>query len=199
MTGQRRPMAKVNIESSNGLTIGSKKGPLIPSEDEVVGGGPLVGRDGGSRSSSSQHDIKNASTRDGKPSTSRGGTEKSVAAAAAPPPPRKPVLLVESDDDVEEWPEVPLIRNRNEAEEYSSDDHGEPAHSDGDDEEDCDHEMFWKHKVKQNDTLAGLAVKYKVSISDIKRANGFQTDTAMFGREWVMIPRKPFPIGYVAV
>lgn len=50
-------------------------------------------------------------------------------------------------------------------------------------------------QIKKKDTLAGLAVKYKVSISDIKRANGFQTDTAMFGKEWLLIPKKPFSIG----
>eukprot|EP00889_Picochlorum_renovo_P002166 jgi/Picre1/29196/NNA_004589.t1 len=183
MTDQRPPSADIvgdidtrRGKTRNGLTGGSDKGLMRADENEVVGGGAVVGRDEGSSPATLERNI--SSLVSGDASSSRG---KATSGVAATPPPAKPVLLVESDDDVEEWPE------------------GEPAHNntDGEDEgeEGCDHELFWKHKVKQNDTLAGLAVKYKVSISDIKRANGFQTDTAMFGREWVMIPRKPFPIG----
>lgn len=212
MTDQRPPSAdidrdidNIHVKSRNGQTGGGEKGPLCADENEVVGGGAVVGRDEESCPATIERDISSLSS--GEPSSSRG---KATSGVAATPPPAKPVLLVESDDDVEEWPEVPLIGRYREEEEdeevengnASGDDQGRPvAHStDGQDgEEGCDHELFWKHKVKQNDTLAGLAVKYKVSISDIKRANGFQTDTAMFGREWVMIPRKPFPIGCVGV
>lgn len=35
-------------------------------------------------------------------------------------------------------------------------------------------------------------------MADIKRANGFQTDTAMFGRDIVLIPTKPLPLGCVS-
>lgn len=213
MTEQRPPSADIGGDidtrhgkTRNGLTGGSDKGLMRADENEVVGGGAVVGGDEGSSPATLERNI--SSLVSGDASSSRG---KATSGVAATPPPAKPVLLVESDDDVEEWPEVPLIgRYREEEEEgdeengtVSGDDQGEPAHNNTDGEEEgeegCDHELFWKHKVKQNDTLAGLAVKYKVSISDIKRANGFQTDTAMFGREWVMIPRKPFPIGCVGV
>ncbi|KAI8105155.1 hypothetical protein M9435_000325 [Picochlorum sp. BPE23] len=208
MTDQRPPSADIDGyrdtmrgKTRNGLTGGSDKGLMRADENEVVGGGAVVGGDEGSSPATLERNI--SSLVSGDASSSRG---KATSGVAATPPPAKPVLLVESDDDVEEWPEVPLIGRYREEEEgdeengnVSGDDQGEPAHNNTDGEEEgeegCDHELFWKHKVKQNDTLAGLAVKYKVSISDIKRANGFQTDTAMFGREWVMIPRKPFPIG----
>lgn len=55
--------------------------------------------------------------------------------------------------------------------------------------------IFVRHRVRKRDTLAGLAVKYNVTVADIKRANGFQTDTAMFGRDIVLIPTKPLPLG----
>lgn len=127
-----------------------------------------------------------------------------------------PVLLdVESDDDHEEWPEIPLdypregtrdkqndTQDTNDQCPSSSGEEGVVPRECGKDYEDddpattVDHgDLFLKHKVRQKDTLAGLAVKYNVSISDIKRANGYQTDTAMYGKEWVIIPRKPFPIG----
>lgn len=47
------------------------------------------------------------------------------------------------------------------------------------------------HKVAWRDTLAGLAVKYNVSILDIKNANGLFTDASMFARDVVVIPPKP--------
>lgn len=112
------------------------------------------------------------------------------------------ILDVESDDEHEEWPEVPLDAHQDEM------DDREPCCSSANDGEEHDEkdfddpattidlgDLFLKHKVRQKDTLAGLAVKYNVSISDIKRANGFQTDSALYGKEWVIIPRKPFPIG----
>jgi hypothetical protein len=80
----------------------------------------------------------------------------------------------------------------------------------------------WCHvQVSKMDTVAGLAIKYNVSVShptvdhgirplspgvwmltscvhqvaDIKRANGLLTDTAMFGRETVLIPTQQLPLG----
>ena len=127
--------------------------------------------------------------------------------------PKKAILIqVESDDDVEEWPEVPLLDSKGQEnkEDLQEQEEGqkmeEPEFSgrvsldQGEDDQATiveHNELFLKHKVRQKDTLAGLAVKYKVSISDIKRANGYQTDSALYGKEWVIIPRKPLPIGYV--
>lgn len=112
------------------------------------------------------------------------------------------ILDVESDDDHEEWPEVPLDAHQEEIHDRepccsSAKDELEHDEKDFDDPETTIDlgDLFLKHKVRQKDTLAGLAVKYNVSISDIKRANGFQTDSALYGKEWVIIPRKPFPIG----
>lgn len=213
MAEQRRPSADIDTDidtidtnSRNGLSGGGEKGPLFPDEKEVVGGRAVVGRDKESSLATMEGNISTSFGGHGEAASSRG---KMGTGAAATLPPAKPVLLVESDDDVEEWPEVPLMGRYREEEgeddeeegcQDVGDSEGEIAHTSTDNDdggEGC--ELFWKHKVKQNDTLAGLAVKYKVSISDIKRANGFQTDTAMFGREWVMIPRKPFPIGCVGV
>jgi len=47
------------------------------------------------------------------------------------------------------------------------------------------------HKVAWRDTLAGLAVKYNISIQDIKNANGLVTEASMFARDVVVIPPKP--------
>lgn len=134
---------------------------------------------------------------------------------------KNPVILnVESDDDHDEWPEISLenhqeetsvsgdtnatnITNKLKGQDHISSSIEEQCVSNSNAEERGDDEattidlgdLFLKHKVRQKDTLAGLAVKYNVSISDIKRANGFQTDSALYGKEWVIIPRKPFPIG----
>jgi hypothetical protein len=80
-------------------------------------------------------------------------------------------------------------------------------------------------QVRKRDTLAGLAVHYKVTVSrrarctslctalwawdlivriarslptqvaDIKRANGFHNESAMFGKDTLLIPTKPLPLG----
>lgn len=50
------------------------------------------------------------------------------------------------------------------------------------------------HKVSKLDTLAGLAIKYHVTVSDIKRANGILSDNAMFAREHVKIPTGSIPL-----
>lgn len=56
-------------------------------------------------------------------------------------------------------------------------------------------ELFVRHKVSKLDTLAGLAIRYHVTVSDIKRANGLLSDTAMFARGTLLIPKKPLPVG----
>eukprot|EP00882_Tetradesmus_deserticola_P010968 GHRQ01011602.1.p1 GENE.GHRQ01011602.1~~GHRQ01011602.1.p1 ORF type:complete len:271 (+),score=48.08 GHRQ01011602.1:340-1152(+) len=54
---------------------------------------------------------------------------------------------------------------------------------------------FVYHKVSKLDTLAGLAIKYNITVSDIKRANGILSDNAMFAREFIKIPTTQLPIG----
>lgn len=51
------------------------------------------------------------------------------------------------------------------------------------------------HKVTKLDTLAGIAVKYNVSVADIKRANGLLSDTAMFAKDYLLIPSKSMCVG----
>jgi LysM repeat protein len=134
-----------------------------------------------------------------------------------------PLIDVESDEDHEQWPDVALDdrtktpRDEGMAKSRAAEaqDHREHDQEDeGHEEEDVDRpststsyisaddekfeglagDTFVRHRVRQKDTLAGLAVKYKVSISDIKRANGYQNESALYGKEWVVIPTKPLPI-----
>lgn len=56
-------------------------------------------------------------------------------------------------------------------------------------------EYFVRHRLTKLDTLAGLAVRYNVTVSDIKRANGLLADTAMFAKETLLIPTRPLPVG----
>lgn len=57
------------------------------------------------------------------------------------------------------------------------------------------YEGFILHKILKTDTLAGVAVRYNITVSDVKRANGFLSDTAMFAREYVHIPTKQLLAG----
>ncbi|GJM97365.1 hypothetical protein PR202_ga14287 [Eleusine coracana subsp. coracana] len=54
---------------------------------------------------------------------------------------------------------------------------------------------YLEHEVSRMDTLAGIAIKYGVEISDIKRANGFVSDSQMFAHKTLLIPLpgKPIP------
>ncbi|KXZ54734.1 hypothetical protein GPECTOR_4g803 [Gonium pectorale] len=54
---------------------------------------------------------------------------------------------------------------------------------------------FIKHQVTKLDTLAGLAIKYNVSVGDIKRANGLLSDSALYARGTILIPSGHLPIG----
>eukprot|EP00891_Asterochloris_glomerata_P005321 jgi/Astpho2/5321/fgenesh1_pg.00075_%23_14_t len=49
-------------------------------------------------------------------------------------------------------------------------------------------------EVGPRDTLIGLAVRYHVSVSDIMRANGLLSDTAMFAKGELLIPLKALRI-----
>ena len=43
-------------------------------------------------------------------------------------------------------------------------------------------------QVSKNDNLAGIAVKYGISVSDIKKANGLLSDNGMFAQDTLLIP-----------
>mmetsp|Transcript_15687 Transcript_15687/g.47304 ORF Transcript_15687/g.47304 Transcript_15687/m.47304 type:complete len:370 (-) Transcript_15687:155-1264(-) len=55
--------------------------------------------------------------------------------------------------------------------------------------------LFIVHKLSKFDTLAGLAVRYHVTVSDIKRSNSLLSDSAMFARDSLLIPTRPLPMG----
>ncbi|WVZ78363.1 hypothetical protein U9M48_026089 [Paspalum notatum var. saurae] len=52
-----------------------------------------------------------------------------------------------------------------------------------------------EHEVSRMDTLAGIAIKYGVEISDIKRANGLVSDSQMYAHKTLLIPLpgRPMP------
>lgn len=54
---------------------------------------------------------------------------------------------------------------------------------------------FLEHEVSRMDTLAGIAIKYGVQISDIKRSNGLVSDSQMYARKALLIPLpgRPMP------
>ncbi|GIL53464.1 hypothetical protein Vafri_9057 [Volvox africanus] len=54
---------------------------------------------------------------------------------------------------------------------------------------------FLKHQVSKLDTLAGLAIRYNISVGDIKRSNGLLSDSALYARSIILIPTKHLPIG----
>eukprot|EP00262_Sarcandra_glabra_P002701 TRINITY_DN13108_c0_g1_i1.p1 TRINITY_DN13108_c0_g1~~TRINITY_DN13108_c0_g1_i1.p1 ORF type:complete len:346 (-),score=32.97 TRINITY_DN13108_c0_g1_i1:252-1289(-) len=47
---------------------------------------------------------------------------------------------------------------------------------------------YIEHRVSKMDTLAGVAIKYGVEVSDIKRLNGLVTDLQMFAHKSLQIP-----------
>ncbi|XP_022659679.1 lysM and putative peptidoglycan-binding domain-containing protein 2-like [Varroa destructor] len=52
-----------------------------------------------------------------------------------------------------------------------------------------------KHRVQQSDTLQGLALKYGVTMEDIKRENRLWTTDSLFLREYLDIPLLKSPSG----
>ncbi|GLJ21742.1 hypothetical protein SUGI_0405490 [Cryptomeria japonica] len=44
------------------------------------------------------------------------------------------------------------------------------------------------HKLKRSDTMAGLAIKYQVHVTDIKRLNNMMSDHGIYSRERLLIP-----------
>ncbi|KAL6873977.1 hypothetical protein ACP4OV_014059 [Aristida adscensionis] len=51
-----------------------------------------------------------------------------------------------------------------------------------------------EHEVSRMDTLAGIAIKYGVEISHIKRANNLVTDSQMFAHKTLLIPLPGRPL-----
>lgn len=45
------------------------------------------------------------------------------------------------------------------------------------------------------DTLAGVAIKYGVTVPDIKRVNNLLSDSAMFARGKLLIPKQNLTVG----
>ena len=43
-------------------------------------------------------------------------------------------------------------------------------------------------QVSKNDNLAGIAVKYGISVSDIKKVDGLLLDNGMFAQDTLLIP-----------
>lgn len=56
-------------------------------------------------------------------------------------------------------------------------------------------ELFRVHQISKMDTMAGLAIRYDVTVSDIKRSNSFLSESAMFARKTLLIPTRPLPMG----
>ncbi|KAJ8425679.1 hypothetical protein Cgig2_028071 [Carnegiea gigantea] len=48
--------------------------------------------------------------------------------------------------------------------------------------------QYIEHQVTKFDTLAGIAIKYGVEVTDIKRINGLVSDLQMFARKTLLIP-----------
>eukprot|EP01025_Chloroclados_australasicus_P000183 TRINITY_DN1008_c0_g1_i1.p1 TRINITY_DN1008_c0_g1~~TRINITY_DN1008_c0_g1_i1.p1 ORF type:complete len:398 (-),score=29.10 TRINITY_DN1008_c0_g1_i1:641-1699(-) len=59
------------------------------------------------------------------------------------------------------------------------------------DEED-DNYIF--HKVQKHDTVMSLAIKYNVSVLDLRRANNLLSDQSMYAKDKLLIPKKALPM-----
>eukprot|EP01026_Neomeris_dumetosa_P022518 TRINITY_DN1938_c0_g2_i4.p2 TRINITY_DN1938_c0_g2~~TRINITY_DN1938_c0_g2_i4.p2 ORF type:complete len:236 (+),score=28.85 TRINITY_DN1938_c0_g2_i4:195-902(+) len=51
------------------------------------------------------------------------------------------------------------------------------------------------HKVGKLDTLIGLAVKYNCTVQDIRRANNIVSDTSIYTKDTLIIPKQSLPVG----
>ena len=54
-------------------------------------------------------------------------------------------------------------------------------------------------QVSKNDNLAGIAVKYGISVSDIKKANGLLSNNGMFAKDTLLIPLDQRGARYVLI
>jgi LysM domain len=57
-----------------------------------------------------------------------------------------------------------------------------PQSRDGASTSQADDEHYVTHHVEKADTLAGLAIRYNIAVSDIKRANGLMSEGMMWSR-----------------
>eukprot|EP01023_Acetabularia_acetabulum_P010625 TRINITY_DN14838_c3_g1_i1.p1 TRINITY_DN14838_c3_g1~~TRINITY_DN14838_c3_g1_i1.p1 ORF type:complete len:315 (+),score=38.41 TRINITY_DN14838_c3_g1_i1:129-1073(+) len=55
-------------------------------------------------------------------------------------------------------------------------------------------EDFLIHKVQKQDTLMSLAVKYNVTVQDLKRANNLLSDLSIYTKDSLLIPKKALPM-----
>eukprot|EP00803_Ostreobium_quekettii_P006593 evm.model.scf_259.4 EVM.evm.TU.scf_259.4 scf_259:28879-33711(+) len=49
-------------------------------------------------------------------------------------------------------------------------------------------DQYLVHKVSKHDNLAGIAIRYGVTVLDLKQANGLLSDNAMFARDTLVVP-----------
>jgi len=59
-----------------------------------------------------------------------------------------------------------------------------------------DGKLFLKHEVIHLDTLNGLALRYGIKSSELKKVNGLWDDTAFYSKKILLIPwdkKKPIP------
>jgi len=56
--------------------------------------------------------------------------------------------------------------------------------------QDEEREGFFIHPVSTNETLVGIALKYKTTTAELRRINRLTTDTQLFGKKNIYIPKK---------
>ena len=56
--------------------------------------------------------------------------------------------------------------------------------------------MFVYHRLGKLDTLAGLAIRYGVTVSDLKRANGLHSEMGMFALRELKVPKGQLPASH---
>ena len=56
--------------------------------------------------------------------------------------------------------------------------------------------MFVFHRLGKLDTLAGLAIRYGVTVSDLKRANGLHSEMGMFALRELKVPKGQLPASH---
>ncbi|CAD7705456.1 unnamed protein product [Ostreobium quekettii] len=49
-------------------------------------------------------------------------------------------------------------------------------------------DQYLVHKVSKDDNMAGVAIRYGVTVLDLKQANGLLSDNAMFARDTLLVP-----------
>ena len=54
-------------------------------------------------------------------------------------------------------------------------------------------------QVSKNDNLAGIAIKYGISVSSIKKANGLLSDNGMFAKDTLLLPLDQRGVRYALI